>query len=226
MKNSCSSKTGVGRCDWPELSPRCSPDKGKQAASVPIHLPYLCQQFCHDGPVEPNHAIFGLLPLLVDGAVPTGITDTPGYKTLRSCAQKEVYNLYDNIGCPNPAVDSCFRREDLRPLGSSVVTKWINSFCSNSVDSTAALDVWNSYCSRGVSPPTAGMFDRPYLGCSRADKELSLVATLAYTTPASASTRYISQTAYRLQLRPHITLPKPLRLQKYWFRPTQVRAPS
>lgn len=102
-----------------------------------------------------------ILPqLALGGQGPPALTEIPLYQDLRQCAQSYVFNwcctvdVYEALGCPSPPVDECLCREDLRGIGSSFLSKSVNSACStNGLDLSNALSVWDIYCSReGMEP--------------------------------------------------------------------------
>jgi len=112
-----------------------------------------------------NVLVLYLVPRCTAGRGPTSLAEVPAYKSLRSCAQPYVYNgcctadVYEAVGCPSPAIDACLCREDLRSIGSSFLTKYVNAACStNAVDLSAAVGIWDTYCSRNGGAPNNGMY--------------------------------------------------------------------
>jgi hypothetical protein len=68
---------------------------------------------------------------------------------VQTCLDHGPSQLVYAIDCPPPWYDSCVCREDLRPIGSSALTKCVDNLCSsNSADLSQVVGIWDSYCSR------------------------------------------------------------------------------
>jgi hypothetical protein len=100
--------------------------------------------------------------LAADGTVTIELY--PSFTSLRDCARSIVSHnnwlKWDGLRCPTPYYDNCYCREDLGPTATSYIRNVALTYCKyNSVDYTAVLNLYNSYCAdHGLHPdrqPTA-----------------------------------------------------------------------
>lgn len=95
--------------------------------------------------------LFTLLGTVFSQSV--SITDQSAFSSQRSCARGCVGSsvsgplfLASKLSCAQPYDNSCFCRSDLQQKAQSYLQSCVNSACTNSLDASSAVAVYDAYC--------------------------------------------------------------------------------
>jgi hypothetical protein len=96
--------------------------------------------------------LFALLETVSSQSV--SITDGTAFLSLRSCAQGcigstnsgPLFLASGQLSCQSPYDNSCFCRSDLQQKADSYLRSCINKACTNTLDASSAVSMYDTYC--------------------------------------------------------------------------------
>jgi hypothetical protein len=81
------------------------------------------------------------------------ITDESAFSSQRGCAQGCMGSsnsgplfLASELSCAQPYDNSCFCRSDLQQKAESYLKSCVNSACTNTLDASSAVSIYDAYC--------------------------------------------------------------------------------
>lgn len=81
------------------------------------------------------------------------ITDESAFSSQRRCAQGCMGSsdsgplfLASELSCAKPYDNSCFCRSDLQQKAESYLKSCVNSACTNTLDASSAVSIYDAYC--------------------------------------------------------------------------------